>query len=70
MATFISVLVAMVFSVVFLAAFPTINTLIRSIPMPVDLLPIAKVEVVLLPYLLCGVVFFVAIMIVKNKVQS
>ena len=70
MATFISVIVAMVFSVVFLAAFPTINTLIRSIPMPVGLLPIASVEVVLLPYILCGVAVFVAIMIVRNKIQS
>ena len=70
MATFISAIVAMVFAVVFLAAFPTINTLIRSIPMPVDLLPLANVEVVLLPYLLCGVAVFVVIMIVRNKVQS
>jgi hypothetical protein len=70
MATFISVIVAMVFSVVFLAAFPTINTLIRSIPMPVGLLPIVSVEVVLLPYILCGIVFFIVIQIIRTKVQS
>ena len=70
MATFISVIVAMIFSVVFLAAFPTINTLIRSITMPVGLNPITGVEVVLLPYILCGIAFFIIIQIVKSKVQS
>lgn len=70
MATFISVIVAMIFSVVFLAAFPTINTLIRSVPMPTDLIPIAGVIVVLLPYLLCGVAFFVIIQIIRSKTQS
>lgn len=70
MATFISVIVAMIFSVVFLAAFPTFSTLIRSVPMPTDLIPIAGVIVVLLPYILCGIAFFVVIQIVRNKIQS
>ena len=70
MGTFISVIIAGVFSVVFLAIFPTINTLLRSIPMPVGILPIVGVEVVLLPYILCGIVFWLIITIVRHKIQS
>jgi hypothetical protein len=70
MGTFISVLIAMVFSVVFLACFPSINTLIRSVPMPVGILPIVGVEVTLLPYIICGAAFLIVILIVKNKVQN
>ena len=70
MATFISIIIAGVFSVVFLAIFPTINTLLRSIPMPVGILPLVGVEIVLLPYILCGIVFWLIITIVRHKIQS
>lgn len=70
MGTFISVIIAGIFSVVFLAVFPTINTLLRSITMPVGLLPIVGVEVTLLPYLICFAAALVVILIVRNKIQS
>ena len=70
MATFISVIIAGVFSVVFLAVFPSINTLLRSIPMPVGILPLVGLEVVLLPYILCGIAFWLVITIVRHRISS
>ena len=69
-ATFISVIIAMVFSVVFLAVFPTVNTMLRSLTMPVDLLPIVGVQVALMPYVLCFIAFFVVITMVRHKIQE
>ena len=67
--TFISVIVAFVFGCVFLAAFPSVNTLLRSIT-PTGVIPIVGAQVALMPYLYCGIAFFVLILIVKNKVNQ
>ena len=67
---FIPIMVAMVFAVVFLAAFPTVNTLIRSVTMPAGLLPIVGGEVALLPYIFCTIAFYVIILIVRNRIDS
>ena len=67
---FISVLLAMVFAVVFLTTFPSFNTLFRSIPSPVGAVPIVNVQIVLMPYIFCAIAFWVLILIVKNKIQS
>lgn len=67
---FVPIMVAMVFAVVFLAAFPTVNTLIRSVPMPAGLAPIFGGEVAILPYAFCTIAFYIIILIVRNRIDS
>jgi hypothetical protein len=68
--TFISVIIAILFAVLFLAMFPTINTMLRSWVMPNNLLPIVSVQVTLMPYAICGCVFFVVVQIVRHRIQG
>jgi hypothetical protein len=67
---FVPIMLSMVFAVVFLAAFPSINSLLRSVTMPVGLLPIVGGEVVLLPYIMCGGATYVVYLIIKNRVSE
>ena len=67
---FISIMIAMVMSVVFLAVFPTINSMLRSWVMPNDLIPIVSVQVTLMPYVICFVALFVVITMIRHKVQQ
>ena len=67
---FISIAVALVFSVVFLAVFPTINSMLRSWTMPVDILPLVGVQVALMPYVITFLALFVVITMIRHKVQG
>jgi hypothetical protein len=63
-------MIAMVFSVVFLAVFPTINSMIRSWVMPNNLLPIVSVQVVLMPYVITFLALFVVITMIRHRIQQ
>ena len=66
----VSVVIAGLFSVLFLAMFPTISALLRSVPVPAGILPIAGAEMVLMPYAICFSAALVAIMIIRHKIQG
>lgn len=68
----ISILVAIVFSGVSLTAFPSINTMLRGIisSSSVGVIPIVGAEMVLLPYILVAIGFYVVILIVKHRLQG
>jgi hypothetical protein len=66
----VSVVIAGLFSVLFLAMFPTINTLLRSIPVPVGILPLAGAIMVAMPYLICFSAALVAITIIRHRIQN
>jgi len=68
----ISILVAIVFSGVLLTAFPSINTMLRGIisSSSVGVIPIVGAEMVLLPYILVAIGFYVVILIVKHRLQG
>jgi len=70
--TLISVCVAIVFSGVFLSAFPSINTMLRGIisTATVGTIPIVAAEVTLLPYILVAIGFWVIINIVRHRLQG
>ena len=67
---FISIMIAMVLSVVFLAVFPTINSMLRSWVMPNNLLPIVSVQVVLMPYVICFIALLVVITMIRHRIQE
>ena len=67
---FISIMIAMVFSVAFLAVFPTVNSMLRSWVMPNDLLPIVSVQVVLMPYVITFVALLVVITMIRHRIQQ
>ena len=67
---FISIMIAMVMSVVFLAVFPTINSMLRSWVMPNDLIPIVGVQVTLMPYVICFIALLVVITMIRHKIQQ
>ena len=67
---FISIMIAMVMSVVFLAVFPTINSMLRSWVMPNDLIPIVGVQVTLMPYVICFVALLVVVTIIRHRIQQ
>ena len=67
---FISIMIAMVMSVVFLAVFPTINSMLRSWVMPNDLLPIVSIQVVLMPYVICFLALLVVVTMIRHKIQQ
>jgi hypothetical protein len=68
----ISVCIAIVFSGVFLTAFPSINTMLRGVisQAQVGTIPIVAAEVTLMPYILCAIAVFIVIQIVKGRLQS
>jgi hypothetical protein len=70
--TIISICIAIVFSGVFLTAFPAINTMLRGVisQATVGTIPIVQVEVTLMPYVLCAIAVFIVIQIVKGKLQT
>jgi hypothetical protein len=63
-------MIAMVMSVVFLAVFPTINSMLRSWVMPNDLIPIVGVQVTLMPYVICFIALLVVITMIRHKIQQ
>ena len=67
---FISIMIAMVMSVVFLAVFPTINSMLRSWVMPNDLIPIVGVQVTLMPYVICFIALLVVVTIIRHRIQQ
>jgi hypothetical protein len=67
---FISIIIAMVMSVVFLAVFPTINSMLRSWTMPVDIIPLVGVQVALMPYVITFLALFVVVQIIRHRIQE
>jgi hypothetical protein len=63
-------MIAMVMSVVFLAVFPTINSMLRSWVMPNDLIPIVGVQVTLMPYVICFIALLVVVTIIRHRIQQ